>query len=362
MRAIVAVLDRRGMEAVSKTAEMLKILRHKGADAFYIATPKHFEMKVSPNELNSNIKSSTALGHIFLKILPEDKPKVAQRNGVAIAFDGRTYPPEEILNLILSTPDLHRSLETIVSHFEGSFSFALAEDGWLVVARDSLGLYPVYYGENRDLFAVSSERKALWKIGLEKTEQFPPGHIGVFNRDGFNFTPIHSLRFQEFSQEKIKLETAIEQLTTLLEHSINNTLLGVSEVSVAFSGGLDSSLTALLAHKAGAKVHLIHVSLKGKAETVKAEMAAEALGMPLHTYIYEMEDVESAIPKVLWAVEDPDPLKTCIGIPVFWSAERSRELGFNVMLMGMGADELFGGYKRYFEAYIQHGEEKAQNM
>ncbi len=363
MRAIVAVLDRKGLEAKVKTAEMLKILRHKGADAFYIASPKHFEMKVSPDQLSSNFESSTAVGHIFLKILPGDKPKVVQMDGAAFAFDGRTNPSEDqILNLTLSASDLHKTLEAIMRHFEGCFSFALAENGRLVVARDALGLYPLYYGGNSDLYAVSSERKALWKIGLEKPQSFPPGHIGVFKKEGFNFTPIRPLRLQRFSHEQRKLEAATEKLITLLGHSVNNAVLGIEEVAVAFSGGLDSSLIALLAHKAGAKVHLIHVSLKGKSETLKAEEAAAALGIPLHTYLYEEENVEKAIPKVLWAVEDPDPLKTCIAIPIFWAAEKSRELGFKVMLTGMGADELFGGYKRYFEAYIHHGEEKVQNM
>jgi len=88
--------------------------------------------------------------------------------------------------------------------------------------------------------------------------------------------------------------------------------------------------------------------------------AAEALKLPLHTQLYGEKAVEETLPKVLWLIEEPEPVKTSIGIPVFWTAGKASEKGFRVMLAGQGADELFGGYKRYLNDYSLHGEELIQ--
>jgi asparagine synthase (glutamine-hydrolysing) len=127
---------------------------------------------------------------------------------------------------------------------------------------------------------------------------------------------------------------------------------------VAFSGGLDSSIIAFLAKNSGVDVHLIHVSLENQPETEQAKKAAEKLELPIHIHLYEEEDVEKFLPKVLWLIEEPDPIKASIGIPFYWAAEKTAEIGFKVMLAGQGADELFGGYQRYVHDYLAYGGEK----
>jgi len=104
-------------------------------------------------------------------------------------------------------------------------------------------------------------------------------------------------------------------------------------------------------------VHLISVSLKNQPEIEHAKKTAEALNLPLHIHLYSEKAVEEVLPEVLWLIEDANPIRTSIGIPVFWTAEEASKMGFKVMLAGQGADELFGGYKRYLNDYIQYGEE-----
>jgi asparagine synthase (glutamine-hydrolysing) len=156
------------------------------------------------------------------------------------------------------------------------------------------------------------------------------------------------------------MQAAAKELQTLLKHSVKERVSGLKEVAVAFSGGLDSSIIAFLAKNSGLNVHLIHVSLENQPEIEYAKKAAEELKLPIHVYLYNEEDVEGVLPDVLWLIEEPDPVKTGIGIPVYWAAEKTAEMKIKVMLAGQGADELFGGYKRYINDYSRYGNEKVE--
>jgi len=105
-------------------------------------------------------------------------------------------------------------------------------------------------------------------------------------------------------------------------------------------------------------VQLVHVSLRGKFETEEAKKAADALNLPVSVHLFRDEDVASVVAKVVELVEDPDPIKTAIGIPIYWVAQKTAEAGFKVLLAGQGADELFGGYHRYSDRCRFHGEEE----
>lgn len=129
----------------------------------------------------------------------------------------------------------------------------------------------------------------------------------------------------------------------------------VRAVAVAFSGGLDSSVIALLAKLAGAEVHLISVGLQGQDEIDSAKQAAEMLELPLSAQSYTIADVEKALPKVLWLMEEPDVMKVGVAIPFFWAADIASNLKHNVLLAGQGADELFGGYQRYLKDHATGG-------
>jgi asparagine synthase (glutamine-hydrolysing) len=87
-------------------------------------------------------------------------------------------------------------------------------------------------------------------------------------------------------------------------------------------------------------------------------MAAEKLELPIHVRLCDEKDVEKVLPKVLWLIEEPDPIKASIGLPFYWIAEKTAEMGSKVMLAGQGADELFGGYQRYVHDYLAYGGEK----
>jgi asparagine synthase (glutamine-hydrolysing) len=362
MGAIVAVVNKEGEDATETAVNMLEILTHKGVEAFGIASPNNVKIEKSPEALkNCELKSPIIIGHVFSKIFASDKPQPVMLENATMVFEGRIYPsiaenPAE-KNAKTFQKTREENLKNLIEKAVDDFVFAVAERERLIAGRDAMGVRPLYYGENMDLAALASERKALWKIGIEKAYSFPPGNMAFIDKHGFKFKSVKKLVYSKAKQ--ITMEKAVKTLKNLLEKSIWERVSGLKEVAVAFSGGLDSSLIAFLTKRLGINVHLIHVSLKNQLETEHAKKAAEAIKLPIHTCLYEETQVAETLQKVVWLVEEPDPVKAGIGIALYWAAENAAKMGFKVLLAGQGADELFGGYKKYVNYYALYGSEKA---
>ena len=290
---------------------------------------------------------------------PQDK--LASLEDTIVLFDGTVYPSTpnasgaEIMAEKLQQVDPLKASETFLREVEGDFAFVIAEPERVIAGRDPVGVQPLYYGENRTVAALASNRKALWTLGIEKPLSFPPGHLALVSRDGFKFKPVKTLAYSEPKQ--VTMQDAAATLQELLEQAVRVRVSDVRDVAVAFSGGLDSSVVVFLAKKCQVNVHLVHVSMEDQTETEEARKAADALGLPLQVYLFGEDDVERVVPKVVELIEEADPVKASIGVPFYWAAEKTAAAGLKVMLAGQGADELFGGYQRYVNEYLLHGEE-----
>lgn len=363
MGAVVAVVNKKGGSATETAVAMLKMLEHSGVEAVGVASPTIVKIGKSVASQDEDVDSPIVIGHVFSKILMSDKPQPTKLENATLVFEGRIYQPStELADAEIAAEKLEQNrqenAEVLIKNFEGGFAFAVAESDRLVAGRDSLGVYPLYYGENADLAALASERKALWKSGIKEAKSFPPGHIAVVDKHGFKLKLVKTLIHTR--TERTTMQAATKKLRRLLQQSVKERVSGLKEVAVAFSGGLDSGIIAFLARSFGIDVHLIFVSLENQSEARYAKEAGEALKLPLHVHFYSEEAVEEVLPEVLWLIEETNPVKTSIGIPVFWTAEKASEMGFKVMLAGQGADELFGGYKRYMNDYSQYGDEFVQ--
>jgi asparagine synthase (glutamine-hydrolysing) len=360
MGAIIAIVNKRGENATETAVAMLKMLKHKGVEAFGVASPITVKIEKSIEALqNQNVDSPVVVGHVFSKIFTHDKPQPIKVDDATLVFDGRIYPTTKVSDVEIVAKKLQNqkgAIKNLIEESEGCFAFAVADSKKIIAGRDVMGVHPFYYGENTDFAALASERKALWRIGIKTVNSFPPGNMAFVDGNGFKFKPIKTLVYSRAKQTT--MQVAAKKLQELLQCSIKERVSGLSEVAAAFSGGLDSSIIAFLAKNSGVDVHLIHVSLENQPETEQAKKAAEKLRLPIHVYLYNEGDVEKVLPKVLWLIEEPDPIKASIGIPFYCTAEKAAEMDFKVMLAGQGADELFGGYHRYVYDYLKYGGEK----
>ena len=98
------------------------------------------------------------------------------------------------------------------------------------------------------------------------------------------------------------------------------------------------------------------MGLEDSREFETAETAAEALDLPLRLEAFTAEDVENDLDGVLWSIEEPNPMKASVAIPLNWAARSAAEYGSRVFFSGNGSDELFGGYHRHAQEYAEHGE------
>ena len=345
MRIAVAVLDKRGRNATSVIAEALGKVTAGSETPGFLATPAE------------TAESPTALGTVSTS--QNDRLQPQQLEGAVVVFDGRIYrPTQKGTNSDFATQKMRELIkwaEALVKNVDGDFVVLAAQPDRIVAARGSVGVQPLYYGQTTRLVALASNRRTLWRLGIEEPKSFPPGNVAVATWKGFKFKSVKVLEFCE--PKPIPMADAAAKLQKLLEQSVKVRVAGEKRVAVAFSGGLDSSIVACLAKSCGVEVELIHVSLVGQSETEEAQRAAEALELPMQIHLFTEVDVENVAPKVVELVEEADPVKAAVGIPFFWNAQKAAKAGLRVMLAGQGADELFGGYQRYVTEYIAKGDE-----
>jgi len=142
----------------------------------------------------------------------------------------------------------------------------------------------------------------------------------------------------------------ITELSYLLKSSIERCL--EDEVSISFSGGLDSSLIAHIGNKYSA-VSLFSSGIENSEDLNYSEIISKELNLPLNKIILSEDsilDLYSEIYKII----PTSFIKIGILLPIYSSIKRAKEMGFEVMLFGSGAEELFIGYKRYFD-YLDSG-------
>ncbi len=141
------------------------------------------------------------------------------------------------------------------------------------------------------------------------------------------------------------LHSSAEKLIGLLDRAVKKDISD-KEVAVAFSGGLDSTLIAKIASNY-AGVHAYTIGLEGSYDLANAERSAGLIGIPLEKVIASKEEVSLAAEKVRGILQDPSPLDIHIATPLYLLCAHLHKKGIKEVLIGQGADELFGGYAKY---------------
>ncbi|AKB11915.1 asparagine synthase (glutamine-hydrolysing) [Methanosarcina thermophila] len=312
-------------------------------------------------------------GNILLKITG-DMPQSLVGKG-ALIFDGDIFNFRELGTEqgIKSDSDIEM-LSTLVekkikegyspinavfsslSGANGGYALAYALDNELVLARDPVGIKSLFYSLEKEaekpIIFFASERKAF--CGERSNIQpLPPGSIMSFNvwsgevKEKFLGIEPPKERIVEEHEAAFRLKAALEKA---VEIRLTKT------TGIAFSGGIDSTFLAALAKRIDPSVPLYAVGLPNSHDLVQAEFAAEAAGMldSLKIHLLSPEEIEAAIPDIIYSTESTDPMKIAIGLPLYFVAKTVKEDGKQALLTGQGADELFGGYSRY-EGFFEQG-------
>ena len=138
--------------------------------------------------------------------------------------------------------------------------------------------------------------------------------------------------------------------------SVVKRIAGLDEIGVIFSGGVDSSYLALLlgqiADNVPLKITLYAVGVKNSKDIESAIYASKFLNLNLKICEVTEEMLRESLPSVVRAIGDDNLMKVGVGMTTYLATKMIAEDGIKVAISGQGADELFGGYKRYLKSFI----------
>ena len=250
-----------------------------------------------------------------------------------------------------------------IGRLNGIFAFALwdADAGRALLARDPMGVCPLYWGHDGDgRLWVASEMKALARH-CGDVSLFPPGH--VYDTATGALTRYHERPWRGY-QATVGVTVAPDALRGALEQAVHRQLMTDVPYGVLLSGGLDSSLVAACAARFARRriedddgaeawyprLHSFAIGLPGSPDLAAAEIAAKALGTVHHGFTYSFEEGLDALPDVIRHIESYDVTTVRASTPMYLLARRIKAMGVKMVLSGEGADEIFGGYLYFHKA------------
>ena len=245
----------------------------------------------------------------------------------------------------------------------GIYAFALydVEKNAFLVARDHVGVIPLYIGRDADgTVYVASELKALEGF-CEEYEPFLPGHywwsgdgrmVRWYNRDWFDYDSVKDN------------EADVAELREALVGAVKRQLMSDVPYGVLLSGGLDSSITSAIAARFAQnrieddgrseawwpRLHSFAVGLKGAPDLIKAKEMADFLGTVHHEVNYTVQEGLDAIRDVIYHIETYDVTTVRASTPMYLLARVIKSMGIKMVLSGEGSDEIFGGYLYFHKA------------
>jgi asparagine synthase (glutamine-hydrolysing) len=340
--------------------------------------------------------SALVLGHTRLSIMDlsngSNQPMEDPETGSWLVFNGEIYNFRRLRrDLEWLGAKFHTSGDTevllqgllywgerVLDKLEGMFAFAFWDGRRreLLLARDPLGIKPLYYCSSPSRFAFASEAKVLARAGIcsrainqrglasflaygavigpdtiySDVQELEPGHkIRVNARyevaDSEYWNLSHCLHRVPTSNSG-DFGSATLQIEHCLDRAVASHLIGDVPVGVFLSGGIDSSLLALTAaNYSTSPLTLLTVAFPecDFSELTQAQEIARKLPFRHEVIMLDAAGLHGVIPDALTAMDQP----TVDGINTFIICQAGAELGLKVLLTGIGGDELFGGYTTF---------------
>lgn len=373
-------------DAMHRSQAMLRALAHRGPDDDGELTfPQH----------------GVWLGHTRLSIIDlsqaAHQPMSVAGHGIHIVFNGEIYnfrqlrseleqsgakfasqsDTEVLLQLYL------RDGEAMLARLNGIFAFAIYDQnhGTVFLARDQLGVKPLYYTKTTDGFAFASEMKALLRSGWAAPELNPAAvlsHLGclwspapaTLVKGVSKLKPGHAMLIKDckvlrewryydlpYDQDKLDIgaDEAALQVASAVKLAVQRQMVSDVPVGAFLSGGLDSSAVVAFARHAvpGQRLQCFTIAVNDgstadegfAADLPYAQSVARHLDVDLHTVSVGPE-MAARLTEMVYYLDEPsaDPA----ALNALFISELARSQGIKVMLSGAGGDDIFTGYRRHY--------------
>lgn len=250
-----------------------------------------------------------------------------------------------------------------LEELSGIFAFALydAERDEFLIARDPIGVIPLYIGYDDDgKVYVASELKAL-EGNCDRYEVFLPGHY--YSSSEGKMKRYYKRDWMDYDNVKDN-KASVDDIRASLKDAVKRQLMSDVPYGVLLSGGLDSSVISAVAEhysenrveEGGStkawwpRLHSFAVGLKGAPDLAKAKLVADHIGTVHHEINYTIQEGLDAIRDVIYFIETYDVTTVRASTPMYLLARVIKSMGIKMVLSGEGADEIFGGYLYFHKA------------
>lgn len=271
-------------------------------------------------------------------------------DGTAIILDGDAVTRRSTAASILQTI-AERGPEAL-SELDGAFALAAQTPNGLIAARDRFGLKPLYYGKASGQVFFASELKALVDTCDEISLVSPGGYIdpGAGSAD-------YCLEKELDTDGTVPPlpEAAEAELRERLTRAVTRRLPDRGNLGVFLSGGLDSSIITAIVARTQGPVKTFAAGYEAGPDLRYARIVADYLGTDHAEYRYSRAEMLEILPEVIYHLESYDWSLVRSAVANYFVARLAREHGTDRVLVGEGADELFGGYH-----YLKDKDPKAQ--
>ncbi len=349
MSTIAGIVSQRGKfngNSTKQVMKMLALMKHRGPDSGGVRALYDDRGAIGSNEIN---------------LIPESKTRTTDLESYPyILFSGAIYnqSPEGQSDVHLVKEFYEKYGEDAFSQLDGMFICAIVEkDDEIILVRDHVGAVPVFYGFNGDNFYFSTEMKGLKDYIQFDIKELPPGHIFSSKKGLKEFKPFAA----EIPDLPDTLPEAARIVRELLIEAVEKRMEGVGGISL--SGGLDSSIIAAIAKEYNPNLQLFTGSVKSAQgpDLENAILMADYLGLDHHIYEITDDDIKDFISDAIWYLESFD--EDCISgiLSNYYVSRLVKEYTSSVMV-GEGADELFGGYRLVLKNPNVKSEEQRERL
>jgi asparagine synthase (glutamine-hydrolysing) len=378
----IVATDQLTAEDVARLPRMRDVIAHRG-----------------PDDAGEYVDGQAALGHRRLSIVDlaaGHQPLSNEDGSIWIVFNGEIYNHAQVRPGLESAGHRYRTrsdTETIihayeqwgdscVEHLRGMFAFAIwdAPRRRLLLARDRLGVKPLYWAVSGGRLLFGSEIKSILESGLVRAEadesrlpellstrylsgaetlfkgihRLLPGHTLVFENGTVatrEYWDVPTGRGND-ALANLSEQDAVRQFRERLEEAVRIRLMADVPLGMFLSGGLDSSaIAALMAGMIDRPLQTFSVAFKERAfsELDYARQVSQAIKADAHEIVIDEHDFFGALPRLIW--HEDEPIAHPSSVPLYFVSELARQ-HVKVVLTGEGSDELLAGYAKYPKALV----------
>lgn len=345
-------------DAYHKVAKGLQIMKNRGLDGVGFADEKQTVIQKSLEIKEKTLKSKNVIGHCLHAVV-NFVPQPLESKQSKCIINGEIYnwkflnekyklnarnDSEAVFKLF--EKNQLRDLPKVLEELDGVFAFAYWRENKVILARDLIGVKPLWISIG-DQFAFASEKKAL--LGPLNIEELNPRTILVYDLAKQSVHLIQREFFSILPEHRESYQKMVEKVKSLVNTAIQKRI-PEQKFGILFSGGLESSIIALVCKQLNLTFTCYTSAVKSKQEPIDlvyAKKVAKHLNIELKYKEVEPKEVPAYLKKVVPLIEDTNPIKVGVGLTIYVAAELAQKDGCKVIFSGVGSEELFAGYERH---------------